>query len=399
MPKILRIINRLNLGGPTYNVAYLSKYLSPEYETMLVTGMIDETEESSDFIMKQLGLSPVYIPEMHRDLDLIRDRAAYLKIKKIIKEFKPDIVHTHAAKAGTLGRLAAHSCGVPVIVHTFHGHVFHSYFSSSKTRLFIEIERFVARRTTCIVAISERQKKELGSIYKICRPEKIAVIPLGLDVEKFHENQDEKRNLFRKKYEVSDKEIVIAIVGRIVPVKNHQFFLKVLSIIRNQTKKPVRVFIVGDGESTGRIFSLAESMNLDPVFHLKEQRKAWLTFTSWIKNVDEVYAGADIICLTSQNEGTPVSLIEAQSAGKPVVSTRVGGVEDVVLQNESAFLTSRTSYKKFAEYVIRLIESDSLRAQMGKKGQQYALQKYSYQRMAGNMSSLYNELLNKEGMK
>lgn len=395
MPKILRIVNRLNLGGPTYNVAYLSKYLAPEYETMLVTGMIDEAEASSDFITKQLGLHPVYIPEMYRDLDLVRDRAAYLKIKKIIKKFKPDIVHTHAAKAGTLGRLAAHSCGVPVIVHTFHGHVFHSYFSPAKTRLFIEIERFIARRSTCIVAISERQKKELGSIYKICRPEKISVIPLGLELEKFYENQTEKRDSFRKKYSVTDDEIVIAIVGRIVPVKNHEFFLKVLSIIRDQIKKTIRVFIVGDGEQTGQIFSLAESMNLDPVFYLNDQRKAWLTFTSWIKNVDEVYAGADIICLTSQNEGTPVSLIEAQSAGKPIVSTRVGGVEDVVLPGESAFLTSRTSYKKFAAYLMQLIESDTLRKQMGEKGRQYALHKYSYKRMAENMSELYSKLLNK----
>src|SRR3954463_11682555 len=133
MPKVLRIINRFNLGGPTYNVAYLSKYMEPDYETLLVGGAKDDTEESSGFIVEHLGLKPVIVEEMLREIDLRNDYTAYRKIKKIIAEFKPDIVHTHASKAGTLGRLAAHSCNVPVIVHTFHGHVFHSYFGKLRT--------------------------------------------------------------------------------------------------------------------------------------------------------------------------------------------------------------------------------------------------------------------------
>ena len=143
MAKVLRIINRLNLGGPTLNVAFLTKYLEPEFQTLLVSGMIDETEESSEFIAHELGLEPVYIPEMYRDINLFQDRKAYKKLKDIIREFKPDIVHTHAAKAGTLGRLAAINCKVPIILHTFHGHVFHSYFSPLKTRMFLEIEKYL----------------------------------------------------------------------------------------------------------------------------------------------------------------------------------------------------------------------------------------------------------------
>jgi len=158
MTKVLRIINRFNLGGPTYNVAYLSKYMSDDFETLLVGGAKDDTEESSNFIVENLGLKPVIVEEMLREIDLKNDYIAYKKIKKIILEFKPDIVHTHASKAGTLGRLAASSCGVPIIVHTFHGHVFHSYFGKLKTIFYKTIERYLAKRSTAIIAISENTK-------------------------------------------------------------------------------------------------------------------------------------------------------------------------------------------------------------------------------------------------
>ena len=131
MPRVLRIINRLNLGGPTYNAANLTKYIDGEFETLLVSGMTDDTEESSEFILKRLDLHPVYIKEMYRELNPLRDYKAYFRLRQIIREFKPDIVHTRAAKAGAVGRLAAHHEGVPVIVHTFHGHVFHSYFGAN----------------------------------------------------------------------------------------------------------------------------------------------------------------------------------------------------------------------------------------------------------------------------
>ena len=161
MPKVLRIINRFNLGGITYNVSYLSKYLPEEYETLLIGGPEEEGEESSLFIPESLGLKPILISELRRTVNPLGDYYAYKKIKKIIKEFKPDIVHTHASKAGAIGRLAAWRCNVPVIVHTFHGHVFKGYFSSFKTTIFKTIERFLANKSTAIIAISEIQKKEL----------------------------------------------------------------------------------------------------------------------------------------------------------------------------------------------------------------------------------------------
>ena len=229
MPKVLRIINRFNLGGPTYNAAYLTKYLAPEFETLLIGGMKDESEGSSEFILKDLGVDYQVIPEMKRSINPFDDLAAYSRIKKIIQEFKPDIVHTHAAKAGALGRQAAYSCNVPVIVHTYHGHVFHSYFGNFKTAVYKTIERNLAKRSSAIIAISDKQKQELAVEHQIAPAEKIHVIPLGFDLNRFHEGLDEKRKEFRAKYHLQDNEIAIGIIGRLTPVKNH--FQKIFSIV------------------------------------------------------------------------------------------------------------------------------------------------------------------------
>ncbi|MFI5135852.1 MAG: glycosyltransferase, partial [Chitinophagales bacterium] len=214
MPRVLRLINRLNLGGPTFNAAYLSRYLAPEYETLLVAGMIDDSEASSEFILNEMGLKPLYIPEMFREINFMNDSRAYFRLKKIIRDFKPDIVHTHAAKAGAIGRMAARACNVSAVVHTFHGHVFHSYFPKWKSNVFVNIERQLAKRSNRIIAISEKQKRELSDDFRICSAEKIEVIPLGFDLSKFRENKKEKRNKFRKMYDVEEDEIVISIVGR-----------------------------------------------------------------------------------------------------------------------------------------------------------------------------------------
>ncbi|HET6991817.1 MAG TPA: glycosyltransferase, partial [Bacteroidia bacterium] len=263
MPKILRIINRFNLGGPTFNVAYLSKYLAPEFETLLVGGAKDESEDSSEFILENLGLKLIIIPEMKREINFRNDRIAYKKIKALIREFKPDIVHTHAAKAGALGRMAASACHVPVIVHTFHGHVFHSYFGKTKTAVFKSIERYLAKKSTAIIAISEIQKQELAFEHRICPPEKIKVIPLGFDLSRFRENSGEKRKAFRSAYHVGDNEVAIVIVGRLVPVKNHGMFIRGLKLAVEKSKTPVRAFIVGDGEERLALEKTARESGFD----------------------------------------------------------------------------------------------------------------------------------------
>jgi glycosyltransferase involved in cell wall biosynthesis len=392
MPRILRIINRLNLGGPTFNAAYLSKFLAPEFETLLVSGMKADSEESSEFIVKNLDLNPIYIPEMHRELNPMRDYKAYFKIREIIKNFKPDIVHTHAAKAGAVGRLAAAHENVPVIIHTFHGHVFHSYFGAAKTRAFIEIERYLARQTTKIITLSATQKNELSNIYRIAPEQKFEIIPLGFDLEKFETGQEEKRLKFRQAYNISDNEIAIGIVGRLVPIKNHRLFLKALSIVASRTTKQIRAFIIGDGEERKNIEAYAQSLGLQ--FNSNDPRqKNILTFTSWIKDVDVSNAGMDIIALTSNNEGTPVSLIEAQASGKPIVATSIGGIEDIVIKNKTAFLSAINDENVLAQNLLTLIEDADLRNSFSKLGADFVRNKFSYHRLCSDMSSLYNSLL------
>ena len=239
MAKVLRIINRLNLGGPTFNAAYLAKYQAPDFETLLLSGEHDKTEASSEFIVKELGLQPQYIQGMHREINVGKDRKAYQQIREVIRSYKPDIVHTHAAKAGALGRLAAAHEKVPAILHTFHGHVFHSYFHPMKTQAFLQIERYLARKSSKIIAISPLQKKELTETFKICPPEKMEVIPLGFDLNRFQENLVEKRNSFREEFEVPPEAVAIGIIGRLVPIKNHELFLKGLKLALEHTQVPV----------------------------------------------------------------------------------------------------------------------------------------------------------------
>lgn len=397
MPRVLRIINRLNLGGPTYNAAYLSKYLPPEFETLLVSGMKDGTEESSEFIVKDLDLHPVYIPDMYRELHPFRDYRSYYKLRKLIEEFKPDIVHTHAAKAGAVGRLAASHSGVKVILHTFHGHVFHSYFNPVKTRMFLEIERYLAKKTTKIITLSEIQCEELTGIYKVAPAEKFQIIPLGFDLEKFWDKQEEKRKKFRQQYNLDDDEIAIGIVGRLVPVKNHALFLRALKIVADKTNRRIRAFIIGDGEERAKIEQLATELNLE--FNKGDKsRKSILTFTSWVKEIDISNAGMDIIALTSNNEGTPVSLIEAQASGKPVVSTNVGGIENIVINGQTGLLSPVGDEKTFADNLFRLVEGDELRAKMSGLGRAFVEKQFSFRRLCLDMSTLYHSLLEEQGI-
>ena len=393
MPKVLRIINRFNLGGPTYNVAYLSRYMVPEFETLLVGGEKDESEDSSGHILEQLGLTPIIISEMRREVSLLDDYRAYKKLKKLIREYKPDIVHTHASKAGTLGRLAALSCKVPVIVHTFHGHVFHSYFGTLKTALYKLIERYLAKRSTRIIAISAIQKDELSNRYKICPSEKIEVIPLGFDLSRFRESQEEKRIDFRKTFAIQDSELVIMIIGRLVPIKNHSLFLEAIHYVKQRSKRKIRGVIVGDGEERGHIEQYARNLGLSFSSDTSVAGSSDLIFTSWIHNVDWAFAGADIVALSSFNEGTPVSLIEAQAAGKPIISTNTGGIENVVIPGVTAILSIPGDTTGYCEKMLELVENDALREEMSKKGWEHVRNTFHYTRLVQDMKNLYNRLL------
>ena len=386
MKKILRIINRFNLGGPTYNAAYLTKYLENDYETLLVGGQHDESEESSMHILSSLGIKPVIIPEMQRSINPILDKIALKKIKKIINEFQPDIVHTHAAKAGALGRKAAYDLGVKKIYHTFHGHVFHSYFGKIKTNIFKKIERDLAKKSTKIVAISEIQKEELSKVHKICPKEKIKVIPLGFDLKKFYENRVSKRINFRKKWQIKENEIAIGIIGRLVPVKNHSFFIDVVQKAIASSNKKLRIFIVGDGEDKKNIIQKVKAYHLD---YSTDDTIATIQFTSWIKEIDEVNAGLDIVCLCSLNEGTPVSLIEAQASGNPIVTTVTGGIENIVIENKTALISKNNDQASFLNNLMSLINSKEKRVKFSKLAIEKS-KEFDYSYLINNVKNLYN---------
>lgn len=393
MPKILRIINRFNLGGPTYNVAYLSKFLAPEYETLLVGGIQDKNETSSDYITSKLGLEPIIIDEMQREINGVNDLIAYRKITKIIKSYKPDIVHTHASKAGFLGRYAAMNNNVPTIVHTFHGHIFHSYFNRYKTKFFKTIERTLAKNTSKIIAISNKQLYELCDVHKIAPKEKFTVIPLGFDLKRFQDNYNLKRESFRNEYNLSEDEIAISIIGRLVPVKNHRLFIKSIKFAKENTNKKLRAFIVGDGDLKWDLQEFATQLGLSFSNSENKKEKSDICFTSWIKDADYVFAGSDIVALTSLNEGTPVSLIEAQAANKPIISTSVGGIEDVVMDGKTALLSPNNELIPFSQNLCELITNDLLRTEMGQYGYEFVKQRYHYTRLVNDMKELYQSLL------
>jgi len=387
LTKILRIVNRFNLGGITYNVTYLSKYLPNNYETKLIGGPEEKGEQNSLYIPESVGLNPEIIFEMRRSINPIQDFLAYRKIKKIIKEFKPEIVHTHASKAGVIGRLAAIHCKVPVIVHTFHGHVFNGYFSKVKTAFFKQIERFLAQKSTSIIAISELQKKDLCDVHKICNPSKVKVIPLGFDLKKFNTDVELKRNLFRQMHLIEKSEIAIGIVGRLAPIKNHFMFLNAIIQLKNSCNKPFKALIVGDGEMRTALeaFLIEKSIT----FNLPN---SYIHFLGWIKEVDVVLAGLDLVCLTSNNEGTPVSIIEAQAAGKYVISTNVGGVKDILVET-SGKLCEPGNDKMFTKQLINVINDFENCTINAKLAIDIVHKKYSYLRLCNDMDKHYQSLL------
>lgn len=393
--RVLRIINRFNLGGPTFNAAYLSRYLDSEkFETLLVGGEKDGTEGSSLHITESLGLEPVIIPEMKREIDFKNDYIAYKKVCDLIEEFKPDIIHTHASKAGTIGRLAARKMGVKCVYHTFHGHVFHSYFSKAKTRFYKHIEKRLAKTSTGIIAISDIQKKELGIDHKICELDKINVIPLGFDLDRFRTNSENKRISFREKYKLESDEVVVGIVGRLVPIKNHKLFLDAIILNNRRYTEKVKYLIVGDGELRGELEQYCDEKNLDYSSPEKESKSANVLFTSWIEDMDTVVAGVDVIALTSNNEGTPVSLIEAQAGNKPVVSTNVGGIENVIINGVTGYLSPREDVQSFADNLLILLKDKTKRENMAQKGWENVGERYHYTRLVKDIEKLYLSNLN-----
>jgi len=393
LPKILRIVNRFNLGGPAYSIAYLTKYLNPRFEIMLIGGQKDDFEESSEFILQELGVEYTVLETMRREINIKQDLRSYRELKKIISEFKPDIVHTHAAKAGAMGRLAAYNMKVPVIVHTFHGHVFHSYFGKLKTGIYKILERYLAKKSTGIITLSTMQHHEICDIHKICPREKAHIVPLGIDLDRFQENQEKKRTEFRQEWNIEQDTVAIGIVGRVVPIKNHSFFLNGLSKLKSITNKKITGVIIGDGDLTDTLILEAKELGLIVSSPTESVLNPDVVFTSWIKAIDVANAGLDIMCLTSLNEGTPVSLIEAQASSLPVIATNVGGVTDIILDGKTGMLVNVNDFDQYVEGLLQLTESKDLRELMGTAGKEYVFANFHYMQFCKKMENIYSQLL------
>lgn len=398
--KVLRILSRLCVGGPAIHCVLLTQHLPKEkYESILIHGDLDKGDAPYVYD-HHLQMDIRLIKNMKREVglkNLWKEWKAFIEVYRIIRRERPDIVHTHTAKAGFTGRLAAYLAKTPIIIHTFHGHVFHSYFSSWKTKLFLFIERRLAKISDGIIAISQLQKKELGEVFKVCKPEKIKVIPLGFDLTPFFTDTESKRKEFRTRYNVQDNELAIGLIGRMVPVKNHALLIQAIANIQqNKTVdiSKLRFFLIGDGAERKNIEHLCKSLQIPFTdANSKDFTPSLVTFTGYQNRIDWVNAGLDIIVLTSKNEGTPVSLIEAQASGVPVLSTRVGGIENIVTENETALLCESDNLQEFTQKLLYLIQNPELRRTMQNKGRQYVTETYHYTRLVQDIDQYYQTLL------
>lgn len=379
---VVRVIARLNVGGPAHHVINLSHGLARQYPTLLVAGQVDEGEADMSDEAVQKGVELLVFPELGRRVRPWQDLVALAKLIRLFRRVRPEVVHTHTAKAGTLGRIAAVIARVPVRIHTFHGHVFRGYFGPLTTWLVLGVERLLARFSTRIVAISQSQAAEISERFRICPRSRIEVIPLGLDLDRFRpERIEATRGELRSELGAGDCPIV-TIVGRLVPIKNHDLFLEVAALLRRQGRECLFV-VVGGGPEAERL--QLRSKELD----LTEQ----VRFLGWRKDLDRIYADSDLVVLTSNNEGTPVSLIEALASGCAVVSTDVGGVSDVLEQGRLGVLAPPGDATAFAHAIADLLDQPEVRRELGRRGAIAARSRFGVDRLLREVEELYGRLL------
>ena len=382
--RVLRIIARLNVGGPAIHTVLLTAGLNDgRFRSLLVTGTPDEQEGDMSYYARQLGVEPTFVPELGRELSWRDDLVAFQRLVGLIRSFRPHIVHTHTAKAGAVGRLAALVAGVPIRVHTFHGHVFRGYFSPLKTRVFLVIERALAAITRRIVAISELQRDDLCDVFHIVARERCSVIPLGFDLRPFAAAET-KRGAIRGALGLGQDRRLVGIVGRLVPIKHHAMFLEMARRVAD-ARADTDFVIVGDGELRPELERSVAAMGLGGRVH----------FLGWRRDLDAVYADLDVVALTSLNEGTPVALIEAMASGRPVVATAVGGVADVVADGETGLLVPSQDAPACAHAVLRLLDDAALRELLGREGRARVMAHYGSERLVGDVRRLYEELLSR----
>ena len=376
--RVLRIIARLNVGGPAIHVSLLTARLGPpDYESTLVCGSIGPDEGDMRYYAEARGVQPIIIPELGRALHPLRDLVTLWKLYRLMRRLRPDVVHTHTAKAGFVGRLAAWLAGVPVIVHTFHGHVFHGYFGPRKTRFFILLERLTARLSDAILTLTDGLRDELADVYHIADKRKIRVLPLGLDLQPFAETP-RKTGQFRAAWGIPTDVPLVGIVGRLVPVKNHARFLGAAAHVR-AALPGAHFVIVGDGETRPAVEAQAAALGLNDA----------VTFTGWQRDLAPVYSDLDVLVISSDNEGTPVSVIEALAGGCPVVATAVGGLPDLLDGGSLGALVPPDNVEALARAILDVLRQPP----DGRNAQAAILARYGIDRLTHDMDTLYRELL------
>ena len=389
--KILRIITRLNIGGPAQHVTFLEENLDKRlFESKLVVGAVNINEGDMSFLARERGLSLIEIPELCNQSGLIGNIIALFKLYKVIKKEKPYIVHLHLLKARILGGLAAKLAGVPIIVETFHGNIFSEYYSSLKTFIILTLEKFIGRFVVdWIIAISPSQKEELVQ-NGVANADKIRVINIGLELERFLNIRD-KSGEFKNELGLRDNVLLVGIVGRLVPIKGHTYFLEaakeVLEVIKDLSpiRSGIRFLVVGDGELRRELEEYCKELGIED----------FVIFTGWRVDLERIYADMDVVVLSSLNEGTPVSIIEAMASEKAVVAARVGGVPDVVEDEVSGLLVFPKDPKALAQAIVRLLKDPELRGVLGREGRKSVYPKYDVSTLVKNMKDFYQDLIEK----
>jgi glycosyltransferase involved in cell wall biosynthesis len=385
--RVLRMIARLNMGGPALHVAYLSAGLRDRgYETTLVAGSLALGEESMAGVAERLGVPIVTVPELHREISPLRDVRAVYHVADLIRRVRPHILHTHTAKAGAIGRMAAQLAGdarPPIVVHTFHGHVLRGYFDPVRSAFFRLLERRLARRTTSLVAVSPEVRDDLVGL-GVAPAEKFTVIRLGIELrERVGASRDAAvREEARRLMGVPPERFVVGWIGRMTGVKRTD---DVLLAVRGLRERGVDACLcmVGDGPDREAVEQRAH--DLDIVRNC--------LFLGYQDDVAPFYAAFDALVLPSANEGTPVSAIEALAAGRPVVATRVGGVPDVVRDGVDGFLVEPGGVEQAADRLADLAADPDLRRRLGESGRDHVLERYSVERLLDDVDSLYRRLL------
>jgi glycosyltransferase involved in cell wall biosynthesis len=411
--KIVRVIARLNVGGPAKHVVWLSKLNAPAWKTLLVAGTVPPGEDDMGYFATENGVTPLLVPEMSREISL-KDVLTIWKLYQLFLRERPDIVHTHTAKAGTVGRVAgllyrwftpAALLGSPrscQFIHTYHGHIFHSYYGPFKTRFFLLIERALAKLgTDRIVVLSEQQRREINQEFRVGRAGQFSVIPLGLDLSVFAKWKELGQS-FRGEFNFAVDDILVGIVGRLTEVKNHELFLRAAALFKSDFSKEgakVRFVIIGDGARRNTLEEQAKSLGIaDDVI-----------FTGSLRDLENVYPALDLVALTSRNEGTPLTLIEAMANARPVISTAVGGVVDLLgepvtesVSNgaasdsftvcERGISVSPGDARGFAAGLARFVEDAALRHETGVRGLLFVTRQYSALRLLSDIEKLYKEI-------